>query len=121
MLLPCEDNCLRSVTLDRCAKRVGRFDSLPCDIETALLHVIEHELSLQRQLENLKLSLEHQCDYTTHAAFHSIDKYSTGQITNANLSAFFRSHGSYPLDSELVQIIRRIDTNGDGRVSFGEF
>jgi hypothetical protein len=46
MLLPCEDNLLRTIALDRHAIRVGRFDSLPCDIERALLEVIEHELAL---------------------------------------------------------------------------
>ena len=46
MLLPCEDNCLRSVTLDRPAMRVGRFDTLPCEIERAVVEVIEKELAL---------------------------------------------------------------------------
>jgi len=41
MLLPCEDNLLRNITLDRPASRVGRYDTLPCDIERALLAVIE--------------------------------------------------------------------------------
>ena len=40
MLLPCEDNLLRNITIDRPACRVGRFDSLACDIEQALLDVI---------------------------------------------------------------------------------
>jgi len=41
MLLPCEDNCLRNVTLDRKAMRCGRFDNLPLDIEHAMLAVLE--------------------------------------------------------------------------------
>lgn len=48
MLLPCEDNCLRNVTLDRHAMRCGRFDNLPYDIEHALLAVLEKEICLQR-------------------------------------------------------------------------
>ena len=46
MLLPCEDNLLRNITVDRPAARVGRFDSLPCDIEHALLDIIEKEVDL---------------------------------------------------------------------------
>lgn len=40
MLLPCEDNLLREITIDRPAVRVGRYDSLPNDIERALITVI---------------------------------------------------------------------------------
>jgi hypothetical protein len=102
MLLPCEDNLLRTIALDRHAIRVGRFDSLPCDIERALLEVIEHELALQRQLESLKRDLEIRYDYTPHAAFRSIDRHNDGLITNINLGSFLRAHGTYAIESELV-------------------
>ena len=46
MLLPCEDNLLRSITLDRYARPVYPSESLPHDIEHALLSVIEEELAL---------------------------------------------------------------------------
>lgn len=121
MLLPCEDNCLRAVTLERPAMRVGRFDTLPCDIERALVDIIEHELTLQRNLETLKRDLELRCDYNTHAAFRSVDRCNRGEINNDNLSCFLRSHGVYALEAELIQIIRRIDTSGDGSLSYSEF
>lgn len=53
MVLPCEDNVLRNVTLDRPNVRVGRFDRLPVDIEQCLTAVIEGELDLQRKLDVL--------------------------------------------------------------------
>ena len=37
MVLPCEDNLLRNMTLDRPSARIGRYDHLPRDIELALL------------------------------------------------------------------------------------
>jgi hypothetical protein len=58
MVLPCEDNYLRNVTLDRYAVRVGRYDHLPRDIELALTSVIEKEIDLQRRLESLKRDLQ---------------------------------------------------------------
>lgn len=45
ILLPCEDALLREVTIDRPATRVGRYDSLPIDIERALLAVFQHEIA----------------------------------------------------------------------------
>lgn len=102
MLLPCEDNCLRNVTLDRHARRCGRFDNLPYDIEHALLCVLEQELLLQRQLECLKHELESRFDYTPHNAFHSVDRHGDGFITIVNLGTFLRAHGAYCLEPELV-------------------
>lgn len=58
MLLPCEDNLLRNITLDRFANRVNRYSFLPNDIERAICDVIEGELSLQTRLEELKQNLE---------------------------------------------------------------
>ena len=54
ILLPCEDQLLRGITIDRPALRVGRYDSLPLDIERSLLAVLEHELNYQRKLECVK-------------------------------------------------------------------
>ena len=44
IFLPCEDNYLRNTTLDRYAKFVGRYESLPGDIERAIVAVIELEI-----------------------------------------------------------------------------
>ena len=52
MLLPCTDNLLRNISLDRPSHRVGRFDNLPRDIELALLEIIEKEVGLQRRVDS---------------------------------------------------------------------
>jgi hypothetical protein len=48
MLLPCEDNVLRNITLDRPSIRIGRFDFMPRDIELSIATVIEKEILLHR-------------------------------------------------------------------------
>jgi Ca2+-binding EF-hand superfamily protein len=121
MLLPCEDNLLRNITLDRPACRVGRFDVLPHDIEHALLDVIEKEIDLQRRLEVLKHELECRYDYSPLAAFRSIDKYNDGRMTTHNLGSFLRSCGHYATERELLQIVRRMDTDGDAHLTYAEF
>jgi Ca2+-binding EF-hand superfamily protein len=121
MLLPCEDNCLRKLTLDRPACRVGRHDVLPRDIEHAILEVIEKELDLARHLEVLKHDLECRYDYSTLAAFRSVDKFNDGKIDTLNLGAFFRNVDHYATERELLQIVRRMDTDGDARLTYSEF
>jgi len=48
---------LRNVTQDRVARRCGRFDHLPRDIESAMTAVLEKEIDLQRRVETLKRDL----------------------------------------------------------------
>ena len=120
-MLPCEDNVLRNITLDRPACRVGRFDVLPGDIEHGLLDIIEKEIDLQRRLEVLKHDLEVRYDYSTLAAYRAVDKYNDGRITTHNLGSFLRSTGHYATERELLQIIRRIDTDGDAKIQYAEF
>ena len=120
ILLPCEDNYLRSVTQGRLSRRVGRFDRLPADIESALARVIEQEVELSRRLSSLKKDMEVQLDYSTLAAFNSIDRLSLGRIDTSNLDSFLRSQGHFAGQDELVAIIRRLDSSGDATVTYSE-
>lgn len=113
MLLPCTDNLLRNITLDRPSFRVGRFDSLPYDIERALLDILEQEVALQRRLDILKREVELRYDFSTLAAYRSVDRYNDGRINTFNLGSFLRSVGHYASETELLAIVRRIDTDGD--------
>ena len=121
MLLPCTDNLLRNITLDRPSFRVGRFDSLPYDIERALVEIIEKEVDLQRRLDILKRDLEIRYDYSTLSAYRAVDKYNDGRIDTFNLGSFLRGCGHYATETELLAIVRRVDTDGDARLSYAEF
>ena len=119
--LPCEDNYLRNRTLDRPSRHVGRFDSLPRDIELALAGVIEKEIDLQRRLESLKRELEVQYDYSPYAAYRSIDRYNSGRVDQVNIGSFLRQNGHYAAELELLAIVRRIDTDGDAIILYSEW
>ena len=121
MILPCTDNLLRNVTLDRPSHRVGRFDTLPRDIELALLEIIENEIALQRRQDVCKRELEVRYDYSPLAAFRAVDKYNDGRINSMNLGSFLRSQGHFASEGELLSIIRRIDTDGDAMLDYPEF
>ena len=67
---------------------MGRFESLPFDIERCIVEIIEKEIDLQRRLDTLKGCLEFRYDYTPLAAFRSVDKYNDGRIDSFNLRSF---------------------------------
>ena len=120
--MPCEDNLLRSITLDRPHyHRVCRFDSLPCDIESAAVEILQKEVDLARRCDLLRRELEVRFDYSGLSAYRSVDKYNDGNINTVNLGSFLRAFGHYASERELLAIIRRIDTDGDARLSYAEF
>lgn len=112
---------MRNVTCDRPAYRVGRYDSLPHDIERSFKELLMMEIEYARRLENCRKDLESRFDYSTLAAYRTIDKYNDGCINMHNLGSFLRACGHYAKERELVQIIRRIDTTGTGKLSFQDF
>lgn len=121
MFLPCEDNVLRNMTMDRPSIRIGRFDKLPVDIELGMTSVITKEVELARRLAALKRDLEIGLDYNTLAAFRTIDKFNSGVITTVNLGAFLRDNGHIATEAELLAIVRRLDTKGNASVTYTEW
>jgi Ca2+-binding EF-hand superfamily protein len=113
MVLPCEDNILRKITLERYPFRVGRYENLPYTMERELNDLIFNEISLLRRVESLKAELTYRYDYSVYATFRTIDRFNDGFINIDNLKAFFRSNYIYVSDKETLAMIRRIDTDGD--------
>lgn len=85
IVLPCDDNLLRSQVQKRPYSRVGRFDALPYEMEMGLVKLIQHELTFISRMNTLVKSLEARPDYTTYAAFRTIDRYQEGSINISNL------------------------------------
>jgi Ca2+-binding EF-hand superfamily protein len=56
-------------------------------------------------------------DFTPVAAFNTIDDCSLGYLDEKNLKRFFRNMGHVASWQEIVSLIRRLDTNGDCRIS----
>lgn len=90
-------------------------------MEMGLVKLIKHEIDFIRRMNALIKGLEARPDYTTYAAFRTIDRYQEGSIHIANLQDFFRSFGNYLVEQEVFAVIRRVDTDGDARLSYEEF
>lgn len=72
-------------------------------------------------MEILKSDLEVRYDYSSYAAFRAIDKYNEGNINTYNLLTFLKNNGFFATEKELLCMIRRIDTDGDAKLSYSEF
>jgi len=121
MILPCEDNLLRKHTVNRTPFRVARYESLPYQMESAVINLIFQEVRLFRRLISLKQDLAYSYDFSTYGAFRTIDRFNEGMINIENLKHFYRSNSKYLSDKEALAIIRRVDTDGDAQISYQEF
>lgn len=83
--------------------------------------ILDRELELQRREEILKRDCEYRHDYSQYNAYRAIDRYNDGRIDSFNLGQFLKAQGHYASERELLAIIRRIDTDGDAKISFTEW
>ena len=54
-------------------------------------------------------------------AFDCIDDWSYGYIDKKNLQSFLRKHGFLASSKDVMAVIRRLDIDGDARLSRQEF
>lgn len=75
--------------------------------------MIEKEIHYHTRTERQKQECRMRYDWSTRAAFESIDSARYGQIDHRNVSSFLRLNGHYATESEQVAIIRRLDVDAD--------
>lgn len=90
------------------------------EIESALLKLLQSEVTSVLELEDSKKELLESGSTTISQIFHEIDKDSTGYINFQNLFDFFKKNGTYPYEEELIAIIRKLDKDDDGRLVLAE-
>lgn len=79
------------------------------------------EIAFNRAVEELKQRLESCKEFDYEKAFYSIDDWAYGYVDRKNLKSFFRKHGQLTTNEDVIAIIRRMDLDGDARLSKQEF
>jgi Ca2+-binding EF-hand superfamily protein len=90
-------------------------------VEHALTILLLREVKLQVKVENFKRVLEQSYDFNIQSAYKVIDDWSYGYLDARNLRRFLRNMGALLSDQELFALIRRIDLDGDAKISYEEF
>ena len=80
ILFPCEDLDLRTDTANRPFIRISTHETLPLDMEMALVNVIVQELHVFKELEKITYDLEKRPDYSPVSVFRCIDRNNSGCI-----------------------------------------
>lgn len=112
-MLPCDDMFLRSLATQRPNYPVSRYDRLPSIVEKELASLLEKEIRYHHRLERNKSELQRRYDFSTLAAFDSVDTIRRGHINNSEVQSFLKVNGYYATESEIIAIIRRLDVDAD--------
>jgi hypothetical protein len=99
---------------------IGLRERLPYGAERGLVSLIESENCYQNQVSFLRSNLTARYDFDVYSCYRLIDKFGSG-IDSFALREFLKLNGHYSLGEDLDAIIRRLDIDGDGRISWAEF
>lgn len=79
------------------------------------------EINFHVRVERVKRDLSLRYDWTARAAFETVDSLRDYALNHRNIQSFLRLNGFVATDGEVIAIIRRIDSDGDNRVTLDEF
>ena len=97
-------------------------DFLTLDVEQDLSRLIKMEVMLHRETEALKQIMESHMDYSPQAAYAAVDNTAIGFVSIKTLDNFFkRTFTKGVMLEDNAAIIRRLDLDGDSKLSPEEF
>ena len=113
--LPAANPDLRALAIDR------RYGSYTAEVQVVVTRLMEVELAYQRNAGDDLREMRGEEGFTISAAFSAATLPLATTITRASLHSLLSKHSSPPSDSLLDGIFRRLDTDGDERLSYSEF
>jgi len=120
-LLPFDNPDLRTMVTQRKVLDIKHNEFLPYEVEYSLSRVIAQEILYYKELDGLKNQLVSEYDFTYFDAFATIDIYETGFIDYNLLKNFLKTAGTLPKEEQIIEILRRMDKDDDGRIKYEEF
>jgi Ca2+-binding EF-hand superfamily protein len=121
ILLPCEDQYLRTSATQRPTYNVSRYDRLLTSVEREVVSLFEKEINFHVKIERSKRDLALRYDWTARAAFETVDSLRDYVLTHRSIQSFLRTNGFVATDGEVIAIIRRLDSDGDNKITLEEF
>ena len=123
MILPQENDILRAIASQRVTQEA---ENIAIQVERQLAVVLALECDLLETFERMKNELESLKGFSTAQLFKAIDKQNRGFIDTESLTLFIfvQSNSEQKLQPTVRMInglMRRILSNGDGKITYNEF
>jgi Ca2+-binding EF-hand superfamily protein len=79
------------------------------------------EIDRLKDLDLDKELITKRYDFSRYDAFRAIDNYRTNSLLREDLRSFLNRNGVYANALDADNLMRRMDMDGDGRVTYSEF
>jgi Ca2+-binding EF-hand superfamily protein len=116
LVLPATNDFLSNLALKRI--HTEKIDSR---VTYLFLSLLQAELELQHELEELKVSLFKDPQFSLWKAFETLNKSGNGFINEAEFQSFFVAHRKYITKDDFDALMRRIDIEDDLLINYNEF
>ena len=102
-------------------------DQINIAVEKELSNLLRKECDLQETIECIKLELESLAGFSTKKLFKQLDRQGRGYLDVVILSHFIGEHSDERIKKKtgfkkrMIGLMRRLETSGDGKITFSEF
>jgi len=121
IVLPANNPTLRAKVAQRPSYRVKQDQTLPYQAEFPLTKVIDKEISFYTVLDSYKKTLYQNPGFSYYEAFRSLDIGHIGRLSLSSFRDFLKTQDVFAADEDLKALMRRLDKDNDGFISFEEF
>ena len=118
--MPIQDSSLRRLKLLR-NNNQSVYTKLPDELNKNLCKILNEEINLLRRLKPLRQELTNCSGHKIYQLFSLVIEKDTKFITENSLRTFLKRNEHYMLDADVNQVIKRMDKDKDGKVSYPDF
>jgi Ca2+-binding EF-hand superfamily protein len=122
VVLPKTSPVLREIATQRPSYYVAEDEILPYEVELGLAKIFDKEVALARKAEILKEEIAARYDFGLRAAYEVVAEVNNlGRVDYDALYTFLQKNNISVIEKDVSALLRRIDTDRDGRCTYSEF
>jgi Ca2+-binding EF-hand superfamily protein len=121
VVLPRTNSVLRTICTQRDSYFVADDEVLLYEIEHGLAKILDKEVALSRRVELLKEDLVSRYDFSLRGSYEALVEAGDGRVDYDAFYRFLQKNSIPVIEKDILALLRRVDADRDGRLTFSEF
>jgi len=121
VVLPRTNSVLRTICTQRDSYYVADDEVLLYEVEHGLAKIFDKEVALSRKVELLKEDLVSRHDFSLRGTYEALVEAGDGRVDYEAFYSFLQKNSIPVIEKDILALLRRVDVDRDGRVTFSEF
>lgn len=121
LVVPQNYHSLKMRCFGRREDYIGIRDKLHYDVEYHLSKLLKAEIDGLKDLHLERSLVKNRYDFSRVDAFRALDSYRINSLMREDLRSFMNKNGVYANAMDAENLIRRMDLDKDGRITYSEF